>query len=197
MKKILLILIVGLFINNLIAQDSIKTDYRIKGNAKILIGLSAILPSSETTIQIKNINKITETDSLGFFQFDNLQNGQYLVHIIGNGFKSKDTSVIINNKSINNLQLFLISDCEINRQIADLDIKKGKPRLLIFGGIAPVIYSGQEKFENKYGINYYDYGCIIPNKDCAIDYNKRIFEYLDLKFGKIWRKQVRKDIVGL
>jgi hypothetical protein len=162
-----------------------------------MIGLSAILPSSETIIRINNSNKVTESDSLGFFHFDNLINGRYLIHIIGNGFKTKDTLVSIIDKSVDNLELLMISDCEINKQIAELDIKKGKPRLLIFGGEAPVVYFGQEKFEKKYNVDYFDYGCIIPAKECAIEYNKKIFEYLDSKFGKSWRKTVRKDIVGL
>jgi hypothetical protein len=120
-----------------------------------------------------------------------------LVRIIGNDFKTIDTLITIFNKSIESLDILVISNCEINGQIAEIDIKKHKPRLLIFGGISPVIYKGQEKFERKYHVKYYDYGDVIPDTDCAIDYNSRIFNYLDNKYGKAWRKEVRKDIVGL
>jgi hypothetical protein len=198
MRQILLILTIGFFFNNLIAQDSIKSDYQIKGNAKILIGLLAILPSNETIISINNSNKITKTDSLGYFQFDRLKNGQYLIHIEGNGFKSLDTLVTINDRTIDNLQLLLISNCRINRRIADLDIMKGTPKLLVLGGFTPIIEINQNKFERKYDVEYFIYGdCDPPSDSCATDYNKRIFEFLDLKFGQKWRKQVRKDIAGL
>jgi hypothetical protein len=41
------------------------------------------------------------------------------------------------------LDLLIIAECEINKDIAQRDIDKNKPRLLLSGGIAPVIYSEQ------------------------------------------------------
>lgn len=69
--------------------------------------------------------------------------------------------------------------------------------LLLQGGIAPVIYTTDEAFENKYGVYYYDFGCTAPDKKCIIRYNQRVFEYLTSTFGKGWKKQIRKDVIGL
>ena len=197
MKQSLVFLVLFFLIIRLIAQDSVKANYQINGNVKKILELVAF-PSSETVIRINNSNKITETDSLGYFHFDNLSKGHYLIQIIGNGFQPKDTMINIIDKSINNLELVIVLNCKISRQVADLDIKKGKPKLLFFGGLAPVAYYGQSKFEKKYNVEYSCYGgCMPPPKECAIEYNKRIFEYLDEKFGSSWRNEVRKDIIGL
>ena len=190
--KIFVIILVNLYSHITCCQSY----YQISGRVKIVIGLSSILPSTSTILQIENSNKLVETDSTGSFRFENLPSGTYLIKIVGSDFKTLDTLITLSNKSIDNLDLLIISNCEINSQIAEIDIKNHKPRLLIFGGIAPIIYWGQEKFEKKYKVKYYDYGDLLPNPDCAKDYNIRIFEYLDKKYGNKWRKEVRKDVVG-
>jgi hypothetical protein len=197
MKKFSGITMIIISLSLLTVKALSQTDYHISGKVKKVIGLSGILPSVNTIVKIDNSNKTTKTDSLGNFNIDNLSDGKYLVKIIGDDFKTIDTLITIMNKSIESLNILVISKCEINGQIAELDIKKHKPRLLIFGGISPVIYKGQEKFERKYHVKYYDYGDVVPDTDCAIEYNSRIFKYLDDKYGKTWRKEVRKDIVGL
>jgi len=159
--------------------------------------LNAILPSSGTIVNIKNTNIITETDSLGNFRLENLKNGKYNIEIVGEGFEPKDTSIVINDNSVENFKLMFVSNCTVNGKVAEYEIKKGNPRLLILGGIAPVFYRGQEKFEKKYRVKYYDFGCDVPARECAVDYNKKIFEYLDRKYGKGWRKEVRNDVEGL
>ena len=65
------------------------------------------------------------------------------------------------------------------------------------GGIAPVVYIHQNKFEKEFNIVYHEFGCVAPNHDCILKYNQVIFKYLDTKYGKRWRKEVRKDVIGL
>ena len=80
---------------------------------------------------------------------------------------------------------------------ANADIKKGKLKFMIQGGIAPTRVKGQEIFEQKYGVEYYDLGCVGPSDITIKDYNKVIATYMDRKYGKGWRKEVRKDVRGI
>ena len=107
-----------------------------------------------------------------------------------------DTTVTVQ-QNIEDFSCYFLFDCEVNKNKAIYDIRYDKPKLFISGGIAPVVYSGQEKFEEKHGITYHDYGCISPEYNCMLEYNQTIFEYLDQAYGKSWRKEVRKDVVGM
>lgn len=74
----------------------------------------------------------------------------------------------------------------------------GNAKLLLQGGIAPVIYIGQEKFAKKYGVDYDDFGCIASCSDAQMaKYNTVIMDCLTAKFGKGWRDSIRKDVPGL
>jgi len=80
-------------------------------------------------------------------------------------------------------------------KLAHTDISKGKIKLLIMGGFAPKHYEGEAVFEKKYKIKYYQFGCVLPESISIADYNKVVANYLDGKYGKGWRKEVRKDVV--
>lgn len=82
-------------------------------------------------------------------------------------------------------------------QLANGDISNGISFLLLAGGIAPVVIATDPKFERKYGIYFYEYGCTGPDYDYIKAYNKVIFEHLTEQYGKRWIKEVRKDVVGL
>jgi hypothetical protein len=73
----------------------------------------------------------------------------------------------------------------------------GIPKLLLFSGIASIVYDSDSIFESKYKIDYYDYGCIGESEDCMKDYNMEVFKYLDKEFGISWRKEIRPDVIGL
>ena len=83
------------------------------------------------------------------------------------------------------------------KNLAEKDIEDGNPFLLLQGGIAPVIISTDPKFEDKYKIYFYDYGCTGPDQNLIKEYNKAIFEYLTDKYGEKWIYEVRDDVVGL
>ncbi len=85
----------------------------------------------------------------------------------------------------------------VGRQNALNDIQQKQVKLLLIGGEVPVVQHGQEHFEQQYGVQYHDYGCISPEADSVEAYNKTIFRYLDATYGKQWREQVRKDVPGL
>ena len=110
-----------------------------------------------------------------------------------------DTAITFLNRDFGeiNIYLSLTNACEVGRKLAEKDINENKPKLLLVGGIAPMVFANQKMFEEKYGISYHDYGDVYPHLDCITIYNKLIFEYLDNQFGPQWRNEVRKDVVGL
>src|SRR5215204_2605255 len=88
--------------------------------------------------------------------------------------------------------------CYYTREKAAADIKQNTAKILIQGGFAPIIYATDKGFFDKYKVAYYMFGCVAPeNVECLNEYNRAIFEHLDKTFGKNWRKEVRKDAIGL
>lgn len=86
-----------------------------------------------------------------------------------------------------------ISKCEQSAIQAKSDLNKGKVNFMIQGGIVSIYKEGQEFFEQKYKVKYFDLGCIAPANLCIEHYNAEVAKYLDLKYGKKWRKEVRAD----
>ena len=84
-----------------------------------------------------------------------------------------------------------------NKERALSDIKMGNITILLPGGIvaAPEL-STDVAFEKKYGVRFHSQGCTRFPKDNEPAYNEEVFKYLDLKFGKEWRDEIRKDAVG-
>ena len=82
-------------------------------------------------------------------------------------------------------------------KLAASDLKKGSVKFLIRGGIVSTHVKGQEIFEEKYGIKYYDFGCVMPSNISIEDYNKVVASYMDRKYGKGWRQSVRQDVQGI
>ena len=193
MKKLIWLLISCLSISG-ISYSQNSEYFSISGKVNLLAGLQLTTPI-EAYVIIKSADKFAITDSLGQFLIDSLKSGTYKISVQGFGYQETDTTIYVS-KPITDLDLLIIAECEINKDIAQHDMVKNKPRLLLSSGIAPVIYSDQDKFEKKYGVKYYDYGCVTPPHECIEQYNKEIFKYLDNKFGKSWRREVRKDVIG-
>lgn len=87
--------------------------------------------------------------------------------------------------------------CVKSKTEARLDLKQGKVQLMVQGGFAPVHVAGQELFERKYSLSYFDLGCVVPRNLCIAHYNAEVAKFLDKKYGKAWRKEVRNDVTGL
>ena len=193
MKKSIWLIILCLSISGITYSQN--SDYfSITGKVKLLAGLELTTPI-EAYVTIKSANKFVIADSLGNYKIDSLKAGIHKVAAHGFGYQETDTTINIS-QSISDFDLLIITECQINKDIAQRDINKNKQRLLLSGGIVPVIYSDQDKFEKKYGVKYFDYGCVAPSYECIEQYNKEIFKYLDNKFGKSWRNEVRKDVIG-
>jgi hypothetical protein len=85
-----------------------------------------------------------------------------------------------------------------SKQKALTDIKSGKARLLVQGGIATVYYPTDKSFRETYKIGYELFGCVAPATiNCLEEYNQVVFEYLQSTYGDKWKNDVRKDVIGL
>lgn len=84
-----------------------------------------------------------------------------------------------------------------NKKGALKDIEMGRLKLLLPGGIstAPKLHS-DSIFENKYNVVFISQGCVRSAEDNQTEYNNEIFKYLDKTYGRDWRKEVRKDVIG-
>ena len=91
----------------------------------------------------------------------------------------------------------LIFETEISRaqELAKTDIEKGIPFLLIQSGIAPVVYTTDSVFENRFKAYYYEQGCTGPDSELMKAYNIEVFTFLDKEYGKQWRKSIRQDVI--
>ena len=191
MKAIALILLVA----STAYSQTKSAKLSISGSVKVYFGQVLAKPD-EATVELLPIHKITSTDSLGNYQFNGLDSGNYSVqvteyHFIPQAFKIKLTS-----QPVTNFDLTINANCSVDAETARSDIERNEPRLLLIGGIAPVAYLYGTKPEKKYGFRYHDFGCTPPAEECVVQYNAVIFQYLDRKFGEKWRKEVRQDVIG-
>ncbi|WP_026915076.1 carboxypeptidase-like regulatory domain-containing protein [Christiangramia portivictoriae] len=189
MKSIFINLILLFFSQLLIAQT-------IRG--KVESSISNKTPISDVYVEIINIDKpvlerMTSIDSTGFFKFENLEiDKTYKLEVSAFGYgkqffelKPDDRTEI----------LTLKAKCDFSQEQAEKDWKNGEAKLLLFGSIAPIANTrSDEKFQKEFAIQYYDFGCSPPIEECIKSYNEKIFELMDLKFGKKWRKKVRTDV---
>lgn len=82
-----------------------------------------------------------------------------------------------------------------HKETAIYDVKNKKIQLLLKSGIAPKMYDNQDAFCKKYSVKYIELGCMGDSKACLRQYNRVMANYLDKKFGKKWRKDVREDVL--
>jgi hypothetical protein len=143
--------------------------------------------------------KGTTTDEQGRFTISELSRGTHQLKISTLGYSTKDTTVLIDNADIKEMVWRILTTCagHNTRDGALRDIRKGRAMLLVQGGEAPVLYTKDKDFLQKYKIGYDVFGCVAPADEEYLKlYNQTIFEYLDRTFGKAWQKDVRKDVIG-
>jgi len=100
----------------------------------------------------------------------------------------------INQSSLS--KLIFASEISEAKTLALKDIENGTPFLLLAGGIASTFHTPDLSFEDKYGVYFYDYGCVSAGYEFMTAYNEIIFELLETKYGKKWMKEIRKDVIG-
>ena len=116
---------------------------------------------------------------------------------ISSGQNRQLTDSALNKSTALKIKFVEPPDCNQIEEWGKSDISKKTIFLFLQGGIAPIVYSSDKKFENKYGIYFYDFGCIgMPDYKCVIKYDNMVFDYLTSIYGKKWQKEIRKDVIG-
>jgi hypothetical protein len=101
-----------------------------------------------------------------------------------------------NNSTAGKITFVNPETCEQIDEWIKADFKNKNIYLFLQGGIAPVEYTTDKDFENKYGIYFFDFGCVPPSEKCVIEYNSQVFDYLTKKYGKKWKREIRNDVIG-
>ena len=123
----------------------------------------------------------------------------FFLFIIQSILISGQSTVISDDKYNKSGKRSLISAFTKERTIkfAKQDIENGIPNIFLQSGIAPVVFSTDSIFENKYKVIYHDQGCSGAEKELVQLYNHQIYDYLLFKFGKDWILEIRQDVIGL
>jgi hypothetical protein len=92
----------------------------------------------------------------------------------------------------------VVFDFGCSAQGARNDLKKGDPKLWFSGGIIGCDFSSKadQEFQHKYHLHFVSPGCSRFGNEDPEAYNEVIFEYLDKKYGKGWRDELRIDAIG-
>jgi hypothetical protein len=196
MKKIIFIIYIILCLQQISVGQ--KT-FSISGRVISAINHKPLFDYEDVSVAIANDPKsVAYIDSIGRFKIENLKEGKYKIVILDFIYEPFDTTVIVSQKDIKGLVLALKYDCiGFDKDSAYQDIKNGEPKLLLSGGIAPWFGEDDDVFEKKYGFKYYEFGCQHVVMECVEAYSSIVFDYLDKKFGKKWRKEVRSDVLYL
>lgn len=196
MKKLFLTI---LFLNSIIgfSQDEESGEILIKG-----IVLSEVngKPLEGAHLSYESRYRGSLTDEKGEFEYRyeiRERNSLETIRIGALGYEAIDTIIQVDKPKEYNFRVVLKPRFGLNREKALEDIKNGEIKILMSSGIAPVFYKSQKKFAKKYQVGFAEYGCEAIAWESLYEYNRAVFEYLDEKYGKKWRKKVRKDIVGL
>lgn len=84
--------------------------------------------------------------------------------------------------------------------VAKLDIEQNEIKIIFlggFGGMPDFNNTNDSLFQKKYEVSFNSEGCLRSScQEDLLKYNKTIFNYLDSKFEKNWRKEIRNDAIG-
>ena len=194
MKKLLLTI---LFLNSIVGFSQEKSEILIKGTV-----LSEVngKPLENANISYKSRYRYSMTNEKGEFEYrykirerDSLET----IELTALGYKNVDTIIRVDKSKVYVFEFVMKPRFGLNREKALADIENGEINILESSGIAPVFHKSDSKFTKKYNVNFVEYGCEPIAEESLREYNRTVFEYLDKKYGKKWRKKIRKDIVGL
>lgn len=192
-----------------IVYDAQKDQHYVKDTAQLILKptgkmfgeIVGLIENQPATIQIFGLNRITTTDSLGYFYFDSLPEGQVIIHISMNDTSliERDTVIVTSNESTNcgiyRIHRAYYYDSIIVRNFLDVnnltkikveDIvtkkdKNGIKKVLIKNKVIDTIPNA---FFTLPLINLSMTGCSIDKIPATINYLNQL-EYLDLTNNNI------------
>ncbi|MBQ4818612.1 carboxypeptidase-like regulatory domain-containing protein [Aquimarina sp. MMG016] len=194
MKKLFLTI---LFLHSIIgfSQNEKENEVLIKG-----IVLSEVNgnPLKNVFIMVNSTGGITNENGRFKLNYKPRKNDSLIkISFSDLGYKTVEKIIDVRKVTEQNFDIVLKPRFGVNRQQALDHIKIGEINILLSGGIAPVIYQSDEKFSKKYKLKFVEFGCEAVSEESLYEYNKIVFEYLDKKYGKKWRKEIREDVIGL
>ena len=133
-----------------------------------------------------------KTDSLGFFSFEYKKQKVK----IEAGILEYKVKAYLSHRN-EDFCLYTIAKCD--SILAEFEFYKNKSKL--FCGVGFLVEAMMNKdylFQKRFGIDYYLVGCVIElSIDDMTNYNIIVSKKLDFLYGKIWRKNLRNDVLGL
>lgn len=143
----------------------------------------------------KEKDRVIQVDSTGLYCFENVAPGSYVLIFSAFPFLRVFALEVTNKDEILNVDFY--EDGRDLPEQAKRDIELGIAGLYIIGGDPPMSYSTDSLFEERYGVGYRIWGDVIYSESAYYpEYNRIVFDYLTEKFGRYWRKHVRKDVEG-
>jgi len=184
-------------------QNSMQIDYfsisgrlELKGNDRVSKNRLGLVTSISPKDSIGT--RPFDIADNGHFKIDKLNSGTYkLTFRVNNEYVTIDTVVTVTSENLSDLQLKLSKrPCDY---VAHRDINDSKLKILTSSGTSPRINNkGDNAFERKFKIKYVVLGDSRPESwNCLKSYNDTLYEFLDNRYGKKWRKTVRDDAIGL
>ena len=189
MKKFIFLSIYLITIFHLNAQ--------VKLDGKIISAKTKLKPSEEVMITVKETNEKSFTDSLGNFTLYKLdKNKQYSMELFSFLYGKVSIEFETQNEDQLTKTFEVIANCDFDGETAKNEWKNKSAKLYLIGSIAPIANSkNDKKFEKKYNIQYFDFGCTPAPLECIIEYNNEILKLMEIKYGEEWKKEIRKDVV--
>lgn len=136
---------------------------------------------------------IAHVDSLGYFSII-LSDSADVWIVVYCGLEGYDYKTVTHSDT---LIIFNINaSCNTyNVETAKRDIKDNKLHLIYNGILSDLPLSHEdEAFQKKYNVQYINFLDAPEWEDCIRLYNGEIGRFLDEKFGKSWRKEVKNQI---
>jgi hypothetical protein len=156
------------------------------------IGFGVVRLSSQIRTP-RNEKVLAKIDSLGKFTFSLKDTSNVFIEIDCHLDGSKIQRIYYSDSIT---RIYIKTDCyNYNSDRAKKDINKNDIYLLCnLGYPSYKLNSADSLFQKKYGIKYHMFGDQPNWSDCLWLYNTTVAEYLDKKYGKTWRKEVRWDV---
>ena len=189
MRRILFLTALFLNVVSSIAQ------VRLEG--KFISEKTKLIPTEEVLIEVVENRKSTFSDSTGNFTLNNLEkNKQYTLKLTSFQFGTSTINFKTENDTVMKKVFEIKANCDFDNGNAKIEWNNKTAKLYLIGSIAPRANSkADKKFEKKYNIRYYDFGCTPAPTECIIEYNKEILKLLEAEYGKEWKSEIRTDVV--